>query len=163
MTKIIGMVLAIMLVATPKTPIHAAELQPLVDTSDSSVTVTIDQSLDLTSLQTPSDTLSPVVAGAALEPIHPPTVQELAEDMVSAKFGKNQFKAFASIVTRESNWNTNAVNRSSGACGLGQALPCSKIPDHSVKGQVDWMIGYIADRYGTPNEAWAFWQSHHWY
>jgi len=163
MTKIIGMVLAFMLVATPKTPIHAAELTSSDTSSDSMVTATVTAQLDLNSLEPATETLNSVVAGEALEPIHPLTVQDIAKAAVTAKFGKNQFAAFNAIVTRESNWNLNAVNRSSGACGLGQALPCSKLPGHSAEDQVKWMLGYIADRYGTPDAAWDFWQAHNWY
>ena len=55
------------------------------------------------------------------------------------------------LVTKESGWNPNAVNRSSGACGLGQQLPCGKWagawndPVSSLNG----MHGYVMGRYGS--------------
>lgn len=63
----------------------------------------------------------------------------------------------------ESGWNPNNVNRSSGACGIPQALPCSKIADRSVRGQIQWGLDYIAGRYGTPSRALAHHRVHHWY
>jgi hypothetical protein len=47
----------------------------------------------------------------------------------------------------------------SGACGLGQALPCSKMGNAygSAEGEIEWTYNYIANRYGNPSNAWAFW------
>jgi len=67
------------------------------------------------------------------------------------------------IVSRESGWNVNALNKSSGACGLFQALPCAKMGGMEVSNQLNWGLNYIARRYGTPAGAYAFWQAHHWY
>lgn len=64
---------------------------------------------------------------------------------------------------RESGWNPNALNASSGACGIPQALPCSKISDHSTRGQIAWGLGYISGRYGTPAAAWAHSEAFGWY
>lgn len=68
------------------------------------------------------------------------------------------------IVTRESGWNPNAVNRSSGACGLGQQLPCGKWAGawNDPVAALVAMNGYVA-RYGGWAGAVAFWQSHNWY
>ena len=44
------------------------------------------------------------------------------------------------LVKKESGWNPNAVNRSNGACGLAQALPCGKVgsnPHDPVVSQLD--------------------------
>ncbi|WP_377268384.1 transglycosylase SLT domain-containing protein [Peterkaempfera sp. SMS 1(5)a] len=89
----------------------------------------------------------------------------MAQSMVPA----GQWAAFDAIVSHESGWNPHAVNASSGAYGLGQALPGAKMA--SVGGdwksnpatQVQWTLNYMNDRYGSPNAAWAFWQTHHWY
>jgi soluble lytic murein transglycosylase-like protein len=70
-----------------------------------------------------------------------------------------------SIVQRESGWNPNAVNKSSGACGLGQQLPCGKWagawndPVAALKAQ----HGYVKERYGSYAGAVAFWNANHWY
>ena len=69
------------------------------------------------------------------------------------------------MVTRESGWNPNAVNRSSGACGLAQALPCSKIAGNPYDPvtALNWMNGYVTGRYGGWEQAYAFWITNHWY
>lgn len=70
-----------------------------------------------------------------------------------------------SIVTRESGWNPNATNPSSGACGLAQALPCSKVPGNGYDPvtSLKWMDGYVKGRYGSWQGAYDFWQANHWY
>ncbi len=59
----------------------------------------------------------------------------------------------------ESGWNPSARNSWSGACGIPQANPCSKIAVDDVSGQITWGLDYIAQRYGDPNAAWAYWQA----
>ena len=82
---------------------------------------------------------------------------------------ENDYYAIVQIVNRESSFNPYAVNKKSKACGLFQAYPCSKMVifgnDYrtNYKVQVAWGFYYIKDRYGTPSQAWSFWQSHHWY
>lgn len=69
------------------------------------------------------------------------------------------------IVSRESGWNPNAVNPTSGACGLGQQLPCGKWsgawndPVAALKAQ----YGYVKGRYGSYKEAYNFWLANRWY
>ncbi|WP_371113254.1 transglycosylase SLT domain-containing protein [Microbacterium sp. ru370.1] len=69
------------------------------------------------------------------------------------------------IVSRESGWNPNATNRSSGACGLVQALPCSKVPGNGYDpvDNLRWATGYATGRYGSWAGAYAFWTSNHWW
>ncbi|MCL2038366.1 ubiquitin-like domain-containing protein [Candidatus Saccharibacteria bacterium] len=69
------------------------------------------------------------------------------------------------IVFRESSWNPNAVNRSSGACGLAQAFPCSKVPGNPFDpvDSLKWQYGYVKARYGGYAGAYAFWQRNRWY
>ncbi|MDQ4213286.1 transglycosylase SLT domain-containing protein [Microbacterium capsulatum] len=69
------------------------------------------------------------------------------------------------IVSRESGWNPNATNRSSGACGLVQALPCSKVPGNGYDpvDNLRWGTGYAVGRYGSWAGAQAFWASHNWW
>lgn len=70
-----------------------------------------------------------------------------------------------SIVQRESGWNPNAMNKSSGACGLAQALPCSKLGPNWNNPVValNWMNSYVNGRYGGWQGAYNFWQKNHWY
>jgi uncharacterized protein YabE (DUF348 family) len=69
------------------------------------------------------------------------------------------------IVTKESTWRPDAVNKSSGACGLVQALPCSKLganwsdPVVALK----WQAQYVNERYGGYRQAYEFWTRNKWY
>lgn len=69
------------------------------------------------------------------------------------------------IVSKESSWNPSAVNKSSGACSLAQALPCSKIPGdwRDPVNALKWQYQYVKARYGGYHGAYNFWVSHHWY
>lgn len=87
----------------------------------------------------------------------------VAEQMTISQFGATQWPAMRDLIRRESNCNPNARNPSSGACGVPQALPCSKLTDRSLEGQIRWMLNYVAARYGTPSGAIAFHNSHNWY
>lgn len=70
-----------------------------------------------------------------------------------------------SIVSRESSWNPNAVNRSSGACGLGQQLPCGKWPGawNDPVAALKAMNTYVVGRYGGWPQAVASWNAKGWY
>lgn len=82
---------------------------------------------------------------------------------------ENDYYSIVQIVNRESSFNPYAVNKKSGACGLFQSYPCSKMAKYgkdyrtNYKVQVSWGMNYIKARYGTPSNAWNFWQKHHWY
>lgn len=70
-----------------------------------------------------------------------------------------------SIVSRESGWNPNSVNKSSGACGLGQQLPCGKWPGqwNDPVAALRAMNSYVVGRYGGWPQANAFWNANHYY
>ncbi|MEV7125681.1 transglycosylase SLT domain-containing protein [Streptomyces sp. NPDC093260] len=80
-----------------------------------------------------------------------------------------QFNAFSHIVEHESGWNIHATNASSGAYGLVQALPASKMSSAGAdwksnpKTQIKWGLDYMNSRYGSPAKAWNFWQANGWY
>ncbi|AZP17398.1 transglycosylase SLT domain-containing protein [Streptomyces aquilus] len=80
-----------------------------------------------------------------------------------------QYSAFSNIVEHESGWDVNATNASSGAYGLVQALPGSKMASAgsdwktSAETQIEWGLDYMNSRYGSPSGAWAFWQANGWY
>ena len=69
------------------------------------------------------------------------------------------------MVQKESGWNPNSVNKSSGACGLAQALPCSKLGQNWSNPVValNWMNGYVNGRYGGWEGAYNFWTKNRWY
>lgn len=99
-------------------------------------------------------------------------VQEMAKQMVGNIWGGGQWGPFNLLEMAEAGWDYTAVNPSSGAAGLAQALPPSKYPPgawppsrglESAKIQLEWMMGYIKERYGDPAGAWAFHQANNWY
>jgi hypothetical protein len=85
------------------------------------------------------------------------------------KIGSTQFGCLDKLWTKESGWNPRASNPSSGAYGIPQALPGSKMgsvaSDWRVNPvtQVRWGLGYITDRYGTACTAWQHSKAHNWY
>ena len=101
----------------------------------------------------------------AVQDTSPAAVRELARSMVPA----GQWAAFSNIISHESSWNVKATNGSSGAYGLAQALPGSKMAatgsdwKTNPETQIRWALDYMNGRYGSPNAAWSFWQNHHWY
>ncbi|MFD9079428.1 transglycosylase SLT domain-containing protein [Streptomyces erythrochromogenes] len=92
-------------------------------------------------------------------------VKAIAQQMVPA----GQFQCFSKIINQESTWNYLAVNKSSGAYGLVQALPGSKMASAGADWrtnpatQIKWGLNYMEDRYGSPCAAWTFHQANGWY
>ncbi|MFI9236350.1 transglycosylase SLT domain-containing protein [Streptomyces sp. NPDC053079] len=92
-------------------------------------------------------------------------VQAMARQMVPA----DQFQCFSNIVNNESTWDYTATNPSSGAYGLVQSLPASKMSSAGADWrtnpatQIKWGLGYMNESYGSPCGAWSFWQANHWY
>lgn len=67
------------------------------------------------------------------------------------------------LINKESGCNPGAVNKSSGACGIPQALPCSKLGTSDPVAQIRWMQDYVVRRYGSWANAVAFHQRNNWY
>ncbi len=88
-----------------------------------------------------------------------------AEWMAAAGIAEGDWGYVDYIVSRESGWNPNATNASSGACGLVQALPCSKVPGNGYDpvDNLRWATGYATGRYGSWAGAHAFWTKNHWW
>ncbi|MEU7181040.1 transglycosylase SLT domain-containing protein [Streptomyces celluloflavus] len=92
-------------------------------------------------------------------------VQAMARQIVPA----DQFQCFSNIVNHESTWNYKAVNASSGAYGLVQALPGHKMSSAGADWQtnpatqIKWGLNYMNSSYKSPCGAWSFWQANHWY
>jgi len=92
-------------------------------------------------------------------------MQQYARSILS----KEDYEALDFIITHESGWNANNVNKKSGASGLCQALPASKMKvsgnDYKTnyKTQINWCILYCNTRYGSIQKAKAFWLKHHWF
>ncbi|GAA1884186.1 transglycosylase SLT domain-containing protein [Streptantibioticus ferralitis] len=93
-------------------------------------------------------------------------VQAMAQAIIG---DSSQFQCFSHIVNNESSWNYQATNASSGAYGLVQALPGSKMASAGADWQtnpatqIKWGLSYMNERYGSPCGAWQFWQANSWY
>lgn len=85
--------------------------------------------------------------------------------MTAAGIAQSDWGYVDYIVTHESGWNPNATNPSSGACGLVQALPCSKVPGggYDPVANLTWANGYAVSRYGSWSGAYSFWISNSWW
>ena len=68
-----------------------------------------------------------------------------------AQAGVSDIQSAMTLIGRESGCNPNAVNPSSGACGVAQELPCGKSGCGLGDGacQVAWMKRYVEGRYGS--------------
>ena len=92
-------------------------------------------------------------------------MQQYAKSILSEK----DYEALDFIITHESGWNANNVNKKSGASGLCQSLPASKMAisgkDYKTnyKTQINWCILYCNTRYGSVQKAKQFWLKHHWF
>ncbi|WP_303324743.1 G5 domain-containing protein [Actinomyces radicidentis] len=96
--------------------------------------------------------------------------QTIARSMLSSYgWGDDQFSCLVSLWNRESSWDYTATNASSGAYGIPQALPGSKMTSAgsdwqtNPATQIKWGLGYISERYGSPCAAWAHSEATNWY
>jgi hypothetical protein len=96
--------------------------------------------------------------------------QQIAEQMLS-QFGwsSGQFSCLQPLWAHESGWNPYAQNPSSGAYGIPQALPGSKMGSaggdwqSNPATQIRWGLSYIQGNYGSPCGAWSHEQADGWY
>jgi len=101
----------------------------------------------------------------------PDGARTVAAQMASDQYGwgSDQFQCLNSLWSKESGWNYQAENASSGAYGIPQALPGSKMStiadDWATNAvtQISWGLDYISRGYGTPCSAWSHSQSVNWY
>ena len=101
----------------------------------------------------------------------PAGAQETARTMAATQYGwgEDQFGCLVSLWNRESGWSVNALNASSGATGIPQALPGEKMAiagadwQTNPATQIAWGLGYIASAYGTPCGAWGHSEANNWY
>lgn len=89
--------------------------------------------------------------------------------VIKKGWSKKDYNNLVKLWQKESGWNAKAKNKHSGACGIGQAYPCSKMRKYgkdyktNCKVQINWGLDYIKGRYKNPTKAWRFWQNKHWY
>ena len=115
-----------------------------------------------------SDSSSESTSTAAVVPSG--TAQSIAHSMMASYgWGEDQFTCLVSLWNRESGWDYTAMNASSGAYGIPQALPGSKMASAgsdwqtNPATQITWGLGYISGRYGNPCGAWSHSESVGWY
>ena len=101
----------------------------------------------------------------------PDGAKATASEMAAAKYGwgDSQFQCLSQLWQKESSWSYTAYNASSGATGIPQALPGSKMAtagsdwETNAATQISWGLDYIQRGYGTPCSAWSHSQSMNWY
>jgi hypothetical protein len=98
------------------------------------------------------------------------TPKQIARKMLGRfHWSTRQFKYLNRLWTRESGWNVRASNPYSGAYGVPQAVPGSKMASAgphwrtSARTQIRWGLRYIRDRYGSPRRAWNHEAGTGWY
>ena len=104
-------------------------------------------------------------------PADPNAAQQIARQLMANQhgWGADQFGCLVSLWDKESGWNLNAYNASSGATGIPQALPGNKMASAGADWQtnpatqITWGLGYIASRYSTPCAAWDKSEASGWY
>jgi hypothetical protein len=99
-----------------------------------------------------------------------PTPRQIATRLMHQfHWGKRQFRYLNPLWDRESSWNVRALNAYSGAYGIPQAVPGSKMASAgrhwrtSARTQIMWGLRYIKDRYGSPAAAWRHELATGWY
>lgn len=131
---------------------------------------------ELTSVVTTASVTQVVLKGTKPLPnpgsvaVEPGTAQAIAKDMVAARgWGDDQFACLLELWGRESGWRVDAQNRYSGAYGIPQALPGSKMAtvgadwQTNPATQITWGLNYIGGRYGDPCRALSFQMTKGWY
>jgi hypothetical protein len=91
---------------------------------------------------------------------------KLGRHLNNLRFGKRHWWALFRLWSKESGWRPYGNNNpSTGACGIPQANPCSKMGRHyrSVKGQILWGLNYIKRTWRNPTRAWQNSMAHDWY
>jgi hypothetical protein len=97
--------------------------------------------------------------------------KKVAKSILMDEYGftEKEYKCLNSLWTQESNWNYKSRNKKSGAHGIPQALPASKMNVVSTDWrtnpvtQIRWGLRYISIRYETPCKAWAKHKRSNWY
>lgn len=101
----------------------------------------------------------------------PDGARAFARDLAASQYGwgGDQFQCLNNLWQKESGWSYTAYNASSGATGIPQSLPGSKMAtagadwQTNARTQITWGLGYIKSAYGTPCSAWSHSQSVNWY
>ncbi|MGP7960286.1 G5 domain-containing protein [Sanguibacter sp. A247] len=110
------------------------------------------------------------VPDASTKVLSPKEAKALAKSLVAERgWDGRQFSCLNTLWTRESNWRVTAHNTSSGAYGIPQSLPGTKMASvasdwrTNARTQIIWGLGYIENRYGTPCGALSHSHARGWY
>jgi len=101
----------------------------------------------------------------------PAGARATASGLASSRYGwgSGEFSCLSQLWQKESGWNYQAYNASSGATGIPQALPGSKMASAgsdwatNAGTQIVWGLDYIKGRYGSPCAAWEHSRAKNWY
>lgn len=118
-----------------------------------------------------ADAAAAAAAEAARIANTPDGARAIARDLAASRYGwgSDQFSCLSQLWQKESGWSVTALNASSGATGIPQALPGSKMATAgadwatNAATQISWGLQYINAGYGTPCAAWSHSQSLNWY
>jgi hypothetical protein len=101
----------------------------------------------------------------------PKGAREVTKELMDEKYGwgNKQYACLDDLWIKESNWNYRASNKRTGAHGIPQALPATKMESAGTDWrtnpvtQISWGLRYIEVRYDTPCKAWAKFKRSNWY
>ena len=101
----------------------------------------------------------------------PKGAREVARVLMDDKYGwgEKQYACLDELWIKESNWNYRASNKRTGAHGIPQALPATKMDSAGTDWrtnpvtQISWGLRYIEVRYESPCKAWAKFKRSNWY
>jgi uncharacterized protein YabE (DUF348 family) len=117
----------------------------------------------------PRPTPTPTATAAPPVNVDPGSAQDIGKNLAAARgWGSDQFSCLYQLWDHESGWRVDAQNPS-GAYGIPQALPGDKMAAYGADWQtnpttqIKWGLDYIGGRYGTPCDAWNWWQANGWY
>ena len=110
-------------------------------------------------------------AAAAAQPVDDPAGARAyaASRLAAYGWGQGQMSALETLWTKESGWRTTATNPTSGAYGIVQSLPATKMASvgadwqTNYRTQIEWGLNYIKQRYGSPSNALGFHLANNWY
>lgn len=153
-------------ISAPSDAAIAFSSVPLGSSTASSTSPTVKSEADaVTAVGSPA-----AAPAAAVVADDPAAAKAYAATTLSARgWGAEQMSCLTQLWERESSWLTSAENPSSGAYGIAQSLPASKMESvgadwaTNYQTQIAWGLTYIAGRYGTPCGAWGHSNAVGWY
>jgi hypothetical protein len=157
--------------ATPATAASQAAARQSQQAAQPETRPTAQQAAVASPTPAPSSTPTPSATPATTPPpAASGSPQAIAQSMLkSFGWSSSQFSCLKPLWQHESSWSVSASNSSTGAYGIPQAVPGSKMasagPDWKTNPstQIKWGLGYIKGTYGSPCAAWSHEQADGWY